>query len=160
MDKKRVNLISRLQESLDNLYHNATVNYPTLEGEYEQELFQGWFEGTVRFELEDLEHDSVHGELVKKYGKVYQYGRGGRTVSPRDFMTIRGNVKRVESLDLEPFEARRLIKQIDAFNESVSSWCKAVPELWKDAVEANEWQSEIDVNKGKRKKIRTVVSWE
>ena len=156
---KRINLVDALNEELSNLYHNATPTYPSLESDYEQDLFQSWFEDYARFELDELKHDAVVGSMVKEYGPVYTYGRGGRTVAPSKLVVSRGasfRMAQVDDLDLSPLEARKLLKDIREFNRMVTSWNKSIPETWKDSVEANGWQAEIDENAGKRRTTRTV----
>lgn len=154
---KRVNLTERLDEAIGNLYHNATVKYPSLESDYEQDLFNGWFEDTCLFEIGDLKNDEIFGEMIKQYGPVYQYGRGGRTLAPSKLVSHRGNpIRDCTELCLSPLEMRSLLKQLLEFNRSIAAWCKSVAEQWQDAVEANDWQTDIDENAGKRRKQVTV----
>jgi hypothetical protein len=151
---KRVDLIARLETALEDLYHNATPTYPDLESDYEQDLFQSWFEDHARFEIEDLKHDDIHGRLVRLYGPVYQYGRGGRTLAPSKLIVDRGasfRVARPDDLDLSPLEARQLIRMIEAFNRDAAAWCRDVANAWREAIEVNDWQQEIDANAGKRR---------
>lgn len=151
---KRVDLIARLEAALEDLYHNATPNYPSLESDYEQDLFQSWFEDCASHEIEDLKHDDLHGRFIKLYGPVYTYGRGGRTLAPSKLIVDRGasfRIARSDDLDLSPTEARDLIRMLEAFNRDVAAWNKSIPEYWADAVEANDWQQDIDANAGKRR---------
>jgi hypothetical protein len=156
---KRVDLIARLETALEDLYHNATPTYPDLESDYEQDLFQSWFEDHARFAIEDLEHDDIHGHFVRLYGQVYQYGRGGRTLAPKNLIVNHGasfRVARPDDLDLSPLEVRQLIRMIEAFNRDVAAWCRDVANAWADAVEANDWQADIDANADKRRRNRVV----
>ena len=162
-DVKRIHLVDRLNDALESLYHNATPRYPYLESDYEQDLFNSWFEDHASLAIADLKHDDMHGPFVEQYGPVYQYGRGGRTLAPSKLMRRYGSrdgTCKAEDLDVSPLEARALLRWIEAFNRDVNAWCKDVPSAWMDAVEANEWQSAIDENKGKRRRIKTVTVYE
>ena len=151
----RINLVSRLNDALLEMYHNATPTYPSLESDYEQDLFTSWFEDIASYELQDLKHDSLLGDFVKQYGPVYTFGRGGRTVAPDKLIVSRGasfRVAQVEDLDLTPLEARRLLRDVTEFNRMVVSWNKSIPAIWKESVEANGWTEEIQANLGKTRK--------
>ena len=157
---KIIDLPALLDAALTDMYHNATPNFPALDSDFEQDLFNSWFEDIVSYELADIKHDSILGDFVKQYGPVHTFGRGGRTVAPDKLIVSRGGssfrVARTEDLDLTPLEARKLLKNVNEFNRSVVAWNKHVPEMWRDAVEANEWVEEIEANKGKRRKQITV----
>ena len=155
----RTNLVSRLNDALLEMYHNATPTYPSLESDYEQDIFNSWFQDITSFEIDEMEHDPVVGYFVKRYGPLYTHGRGGRTLAPNKLVLRRGasfRMAQVEDLDLTPLEARKLLKDVNEFNRAVVAWNKSVPEMWKESVEANGWDEEIEANKNKRRKQVTV----
>ena len=76
------------------------------------------------------------------YGKLYQWGRGGRTLAPEDLVREGGgsnfSVDEDYPDDLSIEDCVDLIKVIESFNAYVASWCKSIPELWADEVEQQE----------------------
>ncbi len=157
----RINLVSRLNDALLEMYHNATPTYPSLESDYEQDLFNSWFQDITSFEIDEMEYDSVVGDFVKRYGPLYTHGRGGRTLAPNKLVLRRGasfRMAQVEDLDLTPLEARRLLRNVTEFNRMVVSWNKSIPAIWKESVEANGWDEKIQANLGKSRKNVVVYS--
>lgn len=73
-------------------------------------------------------------ERISDYGKLYQYGRGGRTLAPEDLVHTGGGSSfsmcedYPEKLDLT--QCVRLIRIVESFNRNVAQWCASVPELW------------------------------
>ena len=51
----------RLERALRDLYHNATVTYPALQNEYEERLFQSWFEDVVADDLRYIGEGGAYG---------------------------------------------------------------------------------------------------
>ncbi len=156
----KIKLVDELNAELKNMYHNATPNYPTLESDYEQDLFDSWFQDIASMAIDDLKYDEIFGALVKDYGPIYTYGRGGRTVAPSKLIIGKGGssfrTATVNDLDIEPLEARSLLRLLREFNRSVKAWNKCLPEQWDDHVEANELQNDINANKSKSRKQVTV----
>lgn len=89
-------------------------------------------------------------ECATEYGKIYQYGRGGRTVAPADLVRTRGGSSFGMNEDYcedRPIEACiRLIQVIESFNRYVTAWCKSVPEQWR------EYCAEEDADKAREKR--------
>ena len=130
------------ERALSNLYHNATPRYPQVE-ESDVELFDRWFENSIRVELEFLNdlcaHDKSYGpdtawKRISNYGKVQQWGRGGRTVAPEHFVNdTYGFGIPLISWDLygsSISELIRLTEIVDSFNAYVGVWCQGVSERW------------------------------
>ena len=74
-------------------------------------------------------------ERITEYGRVYQYGRGGRTLAPEGLVTYRGSPDEVHFSRCCIFDVVEAIQIIEAFNRYVGDWCKAVPEMWKETQE-------------------------
>ena len=76
------------------------------------------------------------------YGKLYQYGRGGRTLAPEDLIRTGGgstySVREDYPDDLNMEDCVELIQVIESFNWFVGCWCKDVPDLWADEVQQQE----------------------
>jgi hypothetical protein len=155
---KRINLKKLLQAELDRMYHNATPDFPTIDDDYEQDLFQSYFEDYCRYSIDDLEAELPD---LERYGKLYAYGRGGRTLSPDGLMIRRGSsqdcIRKVDEIEfLDGFEYKRLYKTLKQFNDLVIEWNKSIKEWWTDTKEYNNLQAEIDKHKGKKRRTRTV----
>lgn len=195
---KKVNkdkLKNRALEAMQNIYHNATPSYPSLDSDYECDLFESWFSDHASYEIQILNDGGAHGgestkqfvmskwksgaahfmagrlyvkrrdieimryapyENITEYGKLYTYGRGGRTLAPENLMTGRGNLNESIIDEMRSSELTRFCIIVESFNKMVGNWNKEVPNMFKEAIEANEWQAEIDARKGKKRKKVTV----
>lgn len=76
-------------------------------------------------------------ELISRYGKLYTYGRGGRTLAPADLIRQRGgssfSIRADEIADEWSInDLIELILIVESFNKFVSEWCKSVPEQWEE----------------------------
>lgn len=75
-------------------------------------------------------------ERVSVYGKLYQYGRGGRTLAPEKLVSTRGgsSFSLIEDFaDKHSIAAcMEFIRRIESFNRYVAQWCVGVPEMWAD----------------------------
>lgn len=73
-------------------------------------------------------------ECICEFGKLYQYGRGGRTLAPNKLIRNGGGNRfsiiedYVEETCIE--YTTRFIKIVESFNAFCESWCKSVPEQW------------------------------
>ncbi len=111
-------LQTRLENALNDLYHNATPRYPQAQNDYEAEQFQAWFEDHARCAIDDIgENDRATLQKDTKAGKryyfktrfhgpvylftyhyakegtrggLYQWGRCGRTLAPSCMIKQRG----------------------------------------------------------------------
>lgn len=167
--------LASLQSELDRIYHNATLEGKLrLDSDYESDLY----ESSLELQKEDFFSDYKQGlieELVpfqKVFpGKLYQWGRGGRTVASTDLIAQRGGsifrIIKAEDLMEELFgvhnwtdqDCETIADRIRELNNYIKSWCQYVPD---SIIEENreEYKEEIELNKGKTRKTRTVVSYE
>lgn len=80
---------------------------------------------------------SAQWERIGDYGKLYQYGRGGRTLAPD--MLVNGHGGSSFSMaedycdDMPIADVVTLILIVESFNAMVAAWCKSVPEQWNEA---------------------------
>ncbi len=87
---------------------------------------------------------------ASEYGKIYQYGRGGRTVAPSDLMSNgRSPSPKTDCEKMNIPACVRLIQVIESFNHYVTSWCDSVPEQWR------EHCAEEDAEKAREKRAVT-----
>jgi hypothetical protein len=169
-------LLSRLDDALQSLYHNATPNHPRnipekLWEEYDAQFYQ-WAESEVDFmrgggctgktpynEMKHKEEKYMHLKSwpaiarieraqferekekwfsILDYGKLYTWGRGGRTLAPDGLINSRGagfSIKKADDFSEYSREAIvDLIKAIDAFNEYILNWCskKNLSYMWRE----------------------------
>lgn len=71
-------------------------------------------------------------EWITDYGQVFQFGRGGRTLAPRELI-IGGITWRVQDEYFNTYPISDVvdaIRIIESFNRYVGNWCRAVPSLW------------------------------
>lgn len=92
-------------------------------------------------------------ESISDFGKLYQYGRGGRTLAPQKLVNQRGGSSfslREDYFAESPIsEVIQGIRIIEYFNSFVESWNSDIPSWWKEEKEANEYQADIDAHDGK-----------
>ncbi len=78
-------------------------------------------------------------ECISDYGELTQCGRGGRTLAPASLVKWRGGsgFSIVEDYGdgLQYVDCIELLRVVESFNRAVSSWCAAVPEMWREHVE-------------------------
>lgn len=78
--------------------------------------------------------------MGEEFGKLYQYGRGGRTLAP-DVLMTGGYSKypRVNYCDEMPIsDCVRVLRIVESFNRRVRDWCADVPEMWREHCEAED----------------------
>lgn len=75
-------------------------------------------------------------ERISEYGKLYTWGRGGRTLAPDGLVSQRGGSSfsiRIDAHDEMPIaRVVEMIRIVESFNAYVRSWNRAVPDLWSD----------------------------
>lgn len=73
---------------------------------------------------------------IVQYGKVYSWGRGGRTVAPIDMISRRGgssySIKQFDTEDMSLEKMVDMILVVEAFNEYVREWNESIPAMWAD----------------------------
>jgi len=100
--------------------------------------------GSRRLTLKERLHDErmrreraqyARWEWIGRYGKLYTWGRGGRTLAPADLVKQRGgssfSIRADEIADEWSIpDLVELILVVESFNAYVAAWCKSVPEMW------------------------------
>lgn len=105
-------------------------------GRYKSERAQAFYvRAKMRAMREERSRYAMH-EWITDYGRLYQWGRGGRTLAPADLVRTGGGSRfsmREDYADELPTEAlTRLIRVLEAFNRYVGQWCAGVPEQWRE----------------------------
>jgi hypothetical protein len=125
--------------------YNKTLEHPCYSGQYKSEKARRYYvrmkllakdEEQARCnKLDSRKHaTNAFWERIGEYGKLYQYGRGGRTLAPDELVeTLGGSSFRIreEYADELPLaEAVRLIQTVESFNRYCADWCNSVPTMW------------------------------
>lgn len=75
-------------------------------------------------------------EYISEFGKLYQWGRGGRTLAPEHLIRQGGggsfSMREDFAAEFSVEELTRFIQVIESFNRHVTNWCAGVPEQWRD----------------------------
>lgn len=147
--------LNRLSKAIQALYHNATPNFPVARNDYESALFNTHFQMYQEISFKDLEDE------FSDLGEIYQYGRGGRTVAPSNFVRSLGGgaFRMLDSDNVDPDTAERLAIRLEEFNETVRSWNKSIASWWTEEKLQLNLQPEIDSHDGMKRQTRTVVEW-
>lgn len=159
-------IMSSIKHELARMYHNATLQGKlTTASDFESDLFESEFRFQCEVAIDDL--DSEEFKTFKRYtGKVYQHGRGGRTVAPEGLINRRGfgwSVKKLDDLDFlnieDLSELETFYSEIKSFNDRVIEFCKTAPDSFLEYLR-DEHKADIKKHQGKTRKVRTVVSYE
>ena len=88
------------------------------------------------FKGREMRRNDSRWECIGDYGKLYQYGRGGRTLAPDDLIRMRGgssfSINEDAGNDWSIADVVRLIRVLESFNRVVGEWCHSVPEQWEE----------------------------
>lgn len=105
--------------------------------------------------------NNARWERISEYGKLYQWGRGGRTLAPDDLITQHGgssfSIRDVVD-DKSIAYLVELIQIVESFNAYVSAWCDSVPEQWAE-IERERKAEERAERKRERDRKRAVSAW-
>lgn len=76
-------------------------------------------------------------ERIGEFGKLYTYGRGGRTLAPDNLASsgVYWNLKENYFDDSTIADCVDAIQILESFNAYVTSWCASVPEMWREQFE-------------------------
>jgi hypothetical protein len=106
-----------------------------------------------------LKRGNSQWERINEYGKLYQWGRGGRTLAPKDLIRQGGggsfSIREDYADELPAVAVVDLIRVVESFNATVESWCAGVPEMWR------EYCAELDsAERDERKAARKLAKIE
>ncbi len=113
--------------------------------------------------------DRHPAEQITEFGKLYTWGRGGRTLAPDKLIKQRGggsfSIRSaddiIDSFGMTKFEIVDAITIIEAFNKYVEEWNKCVPDMWKEHKADDEDLSDETIASydGKKHRERTIVEY-
>lgn len=88
-------------------------------------------------------------ENITEFGKVYQWGRGGRTLAPDGLIKQGGGSSFCINDDfLYGWNIASIVELtlvVEAFNAYVEAWCKSVPSMWAEYEAENLVPDDIDI---------------
>ena len=80
-------------------------------------------------------NNSLWGRATE-YGDIVQYGRGGRSLAPSQFLRHTGGggycILIDAAEDMHPGAVVELVQIIESFNRYIGQWCAGVPEMWRE----------------------------
>jgi hypothetical protein len=80
-------------------------------------------------------------ERITEYGKLYTWGRGGRTLAPVELIRQRGgsafSIDTSKAEEANHANLTELVLIVEAFNAYVEAWNKGVPEMFEDWAQDN-----------------------
>lgn len=156
----KINLTRLVESELERLYHNATLSYVETDSDYECDLVHSQLNSEIECAFSDIKYTCPK---ILNYGKVYSWGRGGRTVAPEDLIKQRGgssfSIKTIEDLEMSPLEFRELYKTLNEFNNMVEEFCKHQPKACLEFIR-EEYKTDLNTNKNKKRKYFSGVRYE
>ena len=90
---------------------------------------------SLRKKYPDMTRNNAQWERIAEYGKLYSWGRGGRTLAPNDLVYTGGGSSfslKADCNDRSIADCMDLIRVIESFNAHVERWCRSVPEQWRE----------------------------
>ena len=94
------------------------------------------------------ENTNAMWEYIGNYGKVYSWGRGGRTLAPGDLIKTRGgssfSIRESIADEMPVSEVVTLIRVVESFNRFVGAWCDDVPNMWNEYYQDEYGGADID----------------
>lgn len=234
--ENKLKIFARAERALQDLYHNATPDYPRELYGRSEDYFQSWFDDAAQFEIEYMADGGAYGgnyratlahpanagrykserarnyyvakglrdrdaeradcgaltgwrvmelaagnaklkrklakiygkaplerndsmwECITDYGKLYRWGRGGRTLAPKDLINTYGggafSIKEDYAADMAPAAVVDLIRVVESFNRHVGAWCADVPNMWREHCEAEDAEEKAQKQRAAARKAR------
>jgi hypothetical protein len=121
----------------------ATLAAPCNAGRYASEAARRYYvaKGLRAMRMDRATTQGGLAERITQYGRLYTYGRGGRTLAPdRLIRTFGGSSfcpdeRHADGLPLA--DVVDLIRTVEAFNASVRAWNEGLPDDFRDMTEAD-----------------------
>lgn len=118
--------------------YRATLEAPCNAGRYKSERARAYYIAAGMRKMREDREQCAMWEYIGEFGKLYQYGRGGRTLAPSDLVSDRGNPREDYADKMAIAECVRLLRIVESFNRYVTSWCDSVPEMWREHCEEED----------------------
>lgn len=120
--------------SLTPAGYRKTLEAPCNAGRYKSEAARRYYvRKGIREMIEERDRYTMW-EWIGRFGSLYQWGRGGRTLAPLEVVKEQGgsrfSMRESWPEDRTIAEVVEAIRIFESFNAYVESWCKSVPEQW------------------------------
>jgi hypothetical protein len=105
----------------------------------------------------DIPRHNAQWERIGEFGKLCQWGRGGRTLAPADLVQTHGGSGfslKTDCSDRSIADCIELIRIVESFNAYVESWCASVPEQWRDYCADEDAQALADKRAASARKAK------
>lgn len=172
--ENKLKLLNRLDCALRSMYHNATPHHPRINSESLWQKYEAWFNHTAECEVEYMRDGlgcspKEYAKYLKRgfwpegerycwlvsrindYGKLYTWGRGGRTLAPDGLISRRGGgsfrCKGADNFsDYSNGAITELVAIIEAFNSYVGKWCSAdnLASMWQEEARFQAEQLKVE----------------
>lgn len=92
----------------------------------------------LRMKRRDYLRDRAAGieSRIHEYGRIYSYGRGGRTLAPDNWTRPRGgsgfSAKQYDYEDLTAERAADILRDVREFNAFIRAWCDYTPKQYRE----------------------------
>ncbi len=132
--------IDYLSEGPYGRNYRATLEHPVNTGRFKSEKARRFY---VAKELRDMAADQERNawERISEFGRLYQYGRGGRTVAPNSLWRDGGSGHGPKRDAIEGMSQASLVELaliVESFNRVVRDWCESVPGNWRETCETRK----------------------
>ena len=111
--------------------YRETLAHPVNSGHLKSEAARARY---IRMGLDKMNRDPGAVRVVDMFGKLYTWGRGGRTVAPEKLVRQRGGGSfSLTAERLDDWSAERLteaVQVLERFGDDVAEWNASVPERW------------------------------
>lgn len=104
--------------------------------QYKSEAARRYFLRLKRKEYIAESSGYITDYIVREYGAVYSYGRGGRTLAPESWINSRGrgfNPMQYEYDEISAEKAAEMLRDVKLWNKWVKSWCEYAPQNYREA---------------------------
>lgn len=115
-------------------FYNEFEHIKEKASKFKTEAARRYFLAMKRREYIAESGEHITGYIVREYGAVYSYGRGGRTLAPENWIASTGrgfNPVQYEAEDISAEKAAVMLQDVRLFNSWVKSWCNFAPDNYK-----------------------------
>lgn len=111
--------------------YRATLAAPCNAGRYSSQAARDYYVRKGMRAMRAERSKYAAWESITDYGKLYQWGRGGRTLAPDGLYSDRRGCP-WDAAEHSIGDCVELIRVVESFNRYVQQWCAGVPEMWRE----------------------------
>lgn len=151
--KNKEILIDKLNDEIQNMYHNARWDWVECESDYESDLLESILNEEASMDIQDL-NEGLSDIDMQDLGQVYSWGRSGATLAPEKLIKMKGGslFAFIDALELDYTyeEMSSLLIKLTEFNRLVREYCKNKPNGVLEYIR-QEYKDDLDDNKDKKR---------